>query len=312
MPEFLLQDNVWLYSLFGAIVVVFLIVDLGVFQRKAHIMSTRSAFWQSVFWVAISMAFAVLIYFQRGPDDTLDFVSAYLMEKSLSVDNIFVFLLILIYFKVDTKYYHKVLYYGIVGAIIFRAIFIFVGIFLISHFHWVLYIFGAILIYTGVKMLQTDREKDFNPEGNPVYRLLNKYLRFSTQTEVSSLTVKEDGKRYFTILFLVVMLIETTDIVFALDSIPAVFSISQDPFIIYTSNIFAVMGLRAMFFLLIGVIRKFKYFQQGISFILMFIGVKMLLELFDFKLPTVISLAVILVMLSSSILLSVIFKAKDN
>jgi len=245
-------------------------------------------------------------------ENAYEFLSAYLMEKALSVDNIFVFILILGYFKVDEIYYHKILFYGIIGAIVFRAIFIGIGGALVHEFHWILYLFGLLLIITGFKMLFTDKETTFEPEKNFVYRLLKKYLRFTSQDSGGKLFFKIDNKIYFTTTFLVIALIETTDIVFALDSIPACFAISQNEFIIYTSNIFAVLGLRAMFFLLIGVINRFKYLQHGISLILIFIGAKMLLEWFDIEIPVNISLLIILVVLAISIVVSWVISARDK
>ena len=295
-----------LFLIFSAVIVLFLVVDLGLFQKKAHTISFKNALWQTIFWVTVSLSFGILIYFNRGKDPAEQYITAYLMEWSLSVDNIFVFLLILTYFGTDEKYYHKVLYFGILGAIVFRGLFITIGIALINQFHWILYIFGVILIVTGIKMVFSDRQQKFTPEKNLVYRLLKRYFHFSDEIKGGKFFGRIDGKFGLSTLLLVVLLIETTDIIFALDSIPAVFAISQDPFIIYTSNIFAVMGLRAMFFLLSGIINKFRFLKQGISFILVFIGVKMLLEIFEYKLPTIFALYIILAMLLSSILMSVL------
>lgn len=310
----------WLFLIFGLVVTIFLIIDLGVFQKNAHKITVKSALYQSIFWVVISLSFAALIYYLDNPEEgahsnhenAYEFLSAYLMEKALSVDNIFVFILILSYFKVDEIYYHKILFYGIIGAIFFRAIFIGVGGALIHEFHWILYLFGLLLIITGFKMLFTDKETKFEPEKNFVYRILKRYLRFTSQDSAGKLFFKIDSKIYFTTTFLVIALIETTDIVFALDSIPACFAISQNEFIVYTSNIFAVLGLRAMFFLLVGVINRFKYLQHGISLILIFIGSKMLLEWFDIKIAVNVSLLIILLVLIISIIVSWVISARDK
>lgn len=312
-----------LFALFALIIVGFLVIDLGFFQRKAHKISLKSAAWQSAFWVSISLSFAILIYYfyQDDPSVTttaraqvpaIEYLSAYLMEWSLSVDNIFVFIIILRYFNVKEEYYHKVLYYGILGAIIFRALFISIGVVLVENFHWVLYIFGVILLITGYKMLRKKPDDQFKPAESFMYRFLTRHFRFCEDDAGGKFTILKEGKRYCTPLLLVILMIETTDILFALDSIPAVFAISQDRFIIYTSNIFAVMGLRAMFFLLIGIIDKFKYLQQGISLILIFIGTKVLLEIFDIHIPTFVSFVVILVMLSGAIVLSAARGRKDR
>ncbi len=310
IENFILEN--WLMILFGAIIVLFIVVDLGFAQRKVEKIRFRSAALQSIFWVSISLGFGALIIINKGGEKGAQFFSAYLMEWSLSVDNIFVFLLILTYFNIEDKYYHKVLFYGILGAIIFRGIFISIGIVLINEFEWILYIFGGILIFTGLKMLFMKKDDKFNPEKNLVYRFLNKRFRFTDDDDTGTFYKRIDNKIYLTPMFLVLALIETSDIIFALDSIPAVFAITQDSFIVYSSNIFAVMGLRAMFILISGVIDKFKYLQQGISFILVFIGVKMLMEMdfIGYHLPTKISLCIILLMIGSSILLSVIKPGK--
>lgn len=305
-----LSAQQWLFAVFGAIVLVFLTIDLVILQKNPHKVSFKSALWQTLFWLGLAMSFAVLIYFFDDKELAFQFVSAYLMEESLSVDNMFVFILILTYFKVPEKYFHRVLFFGVFGAIVFRGIFIVAGSLLIKEFHWILYVFGALLIITGLKMLFTNKSSEFNPGKNWVYKFLTKHLRFTHQETEGKFYIFQHGKIYFTQLFLVVALIETTDIIFAIDSIPAVFAISQNQFIIYTSNIFAVMGLRALFFLLSGMVDKFHFLQQGISFILMFIGVKMLLEIVDYKMPTQYSLAVIVMMLASSIVLSLVLPDK--
>lgn len=303
-----------------------MVVDLGLFHKQAHKITTRSALYQSIFWVSISTVFGVLIYFGgpyahiengvavalQGSDAAVLYFSTYLTEYALSVDNIFVILLILKYFKVDETYYHKVLFWGILGAIIFRAIFIFVGAILIHKFHWILYIFGVFLIYSGIRIYFEDGDEKIEPEKNPILKICRKYLPISATDNGGQFFFKEGGKLFFTPLFLVIILIETTDLIFAVDSIPAAFAITQNEFLIYTSNIFAVMGLRAMFFLLAGIIDKFYLLQKGLSIILFFIGAKMLLEIFHIDLNVYLSFTVIIATLTLSIVFSVIIPRKEK
>lgn len=302
------QSILWI--IFATIVAGFLIVDLGFLNRKAHKISTKSALLQSAFWVGISLVFAGLIFNMLGHIKAVEFLSAYLTEKMLSVDNLFVILLIFSFFKLDEKYHHKVLFWGIMGAVVFRALFIGVGSIIIEQFTWVLYIFGAILLYTGIKLFAEKKEEHVDFDRNPVMRYAKKFLRFTPNVHGGHFLVKEDGKWHFTTMFMVLLLVESTDIIFAVDSIPAAFSITQDPFIVFTSNIFAVMGLRALFFLVENILHKFHHLQKGLSFILIFIGLKMLAGIFHFHLSPVISFAVILSVLALSLILSVIFPKK--
>ena len=303
-----------LFGVFAFIIVLFLVLDLGLFHRKAAKTTTKSALYQSIFWVFISTLFGFFIYKSEGPDHAIEYFSAYLTEYALSVDNIFVILLILKYFQVKEEYYHKTLFWGILGAIVFRGIFIFVGAILIHKFHWILYIFGVLLIYSGIRIYFEDGDQSIEPEKNPVMRLCRKYLPMSKEEHAGSFLVKENGRLAFTPLFLVIVLIETTDLIFAVDSIPAAFAITQNEFLVYTSNIFAVMGLRAMFFLLAGIIDKFYLLQKGLSIILFFIGAKMLMEIFDLHVGVYTSFAVIIATLTLSIVFSVIIprKVKDE
>ena len=301
-----------LFSVFAIIIVVFLAVDLGVFNRKAHLISTRSALWQSIFWVIISVAFGYAIYlFDGGTQASLEYFSAYLTEYALSVDNVFVILIILRYFVVEQIYYHKILFWGILGAVVFRAIFIFAGAVLVGHFYWILYIFGVFLVYTGIKIYFEESDDEIDPGKNILLKLSKKYLRID-DVQDGRFFYRRDGKQYFTTLFLVIILIETTDIIFAVDSIPAAFAITQSEFLIYTSNIFAVLGLRAKFFLLAGIIDKFYLLQKGLSAVLIFIGSKMLLEIIDVHVPISLSFTIIIGTLTLSILLSLMFPEKSN
>jgi tellurite resistance protein TerC len=297
-----------LFAAFGAVILIFLALDLGLFHKTAHKITTRSALYQSIFWVIIATIFGVFIYLydDTGFEGMMEYFSAYLTEYALSVDNIFVILLILKYFQVKEEYYHKILFWGILGAVVFRAIFIFVGALLIHKFHWILYVFGVFLIYSGIRIYFEDDDEKIEPEKNPILRLCRKYLPMAQYEHGSNFVVREGGKMVFTSLFLVIVLIETTDLIFAVDSIPAAFAISQNEFIIYTSNIFAVMGLRAMFFLLSGVIDKFYLLQKGLSIILFFIGAKMLLDIWDIHFPPFLSFTVIIATLTLSIIFSIL------
>jgi tellurite resistance protein TerC len=254
----------------------------------------------------------VYLYDEGGLDASVEYFSAYLTEYALSVDNIFVILLILKYFSVKDEYYHKILFWGILGAVMFRGVFIFVMGYWIARFHWILYVFGVFLIYSGIKIYFEDSEEKIDPEKNPILRLCRKYLPITKDEIGGKFLVSIDHKWMFTPLFLVVILVETTDLIFAVDSIPAAFAITQNEFLVYTSNIFAVMGLRAMFFLLAGIIDKFYLLQKGLSIILFFIGAKMLLEIFDILVDPVLSFAVIIATLTLSIIFSVIVPRKEE
>lgn len=303
----------YLYGLFGVIVVTFLVIDLGILHKDAKVISQKSALLQSAFWVSISLVFAGIIYYVSDePGDSFIFLSAYFAEKALSVDNIFVIILILRYFRVEESYYHKVLFWGILGALVFRGVFIFLGDLLIEQYHWILYIFGAFLIYSGVKIYFDEDDIEIEPEKNPFIRFARKFLKVTKSNYGGKFFFRRGGALYFTPLFLVVMLIESTDLIFAVDSIPVAFGITRNEFLIYTSNIFAVMGLRAMFFLLANVMHKFHLLQKGLSFVLIFIGVKMLLEYFDIEIAPIYSFAVVIFFLVASILLSLVIKAPED
>jgi tellurite resistance protein TerC len=302
------QTGLWI--LFGIIIVGFLALDLGYFNRKVHKVELSSAVNQSLFWVAISLGFGFLIFLFLSKELAAEFLSAYVTEKMLSVDNLFVIMLIFSYFKLEEKYHHRVLFWGIMGAIVFRAIFIGFGSLIISQFHWVLYIFGALLLYTGIKLLRDKKEEHVDFEKNHIIKWARKLLPFSPNHHNGHFITKEGGKTVLTSLFLIMLLVEGTDIIFAVDSIPAVFAISQHPFIVFTSNIFAIMGLRALFFLIESVLHKFHHLQKGLAFILLFIGLKMLSGIFEVHISSILSFGIIVGALGVSMVLSVIFPKK--
>ncbi|UXX80705.1 TerC family protein [Reichenbachiella carrageenanivorans] len=318
-------NEVLLFSVFGIVIILFLIVDLGLVHKGPAKITQKDALIQTIFWIFISTVFGVLIYFfGGGPEDALEYFSAYVTEKALSVDNIFVILLILRYFKVKDEYYHDILFWGILGAIVFRAIFIFLGALLIGEFHWILYIFGIFLVYSGIKIFNEDEDMEIEPEKNLLTRWAKKILPISNSDRGGRFVFRENGKLWFTPLFLVILLIESTDLIFAVDSIPAAFAITQNEFVIYTSNIFAVMGLRAMFFLLANTLDKFYLLQKGLSVVLIFIGVKMLMEMSIIQkafqligiehahIPIIWSFIVIMAALTFSIVLSIMFPQPET
>jgi tellurite resistance protein TerC len=293
---------------FNVFVILMLALDLGVFHRKAHVIKIKEALLWSGFWIALALLFNLGIYFWRGPETALEFLTGYLIEKSLSVDNLFVFLLIFSYFDVPPLYQHKILFWGILGALIMRAIFIAVGITLIQAFHWILYLFGIFLIFTGIK-LALHKKREIHPERNPVIRIFRRLMPVSDQYEGDQFIVKKGRQYLFTPLFLVLLMIETTDVIFAVDSIPAILAITLDPFIVYTSNVFAILGLRALYFALAGLMRLFHHLHYGLSAILVLVGIKMLLADI-YKIPTVIALGLIAVILLTSIVGSVLLPRK--
>lgn len=300
------------YSIFGGLVVIALIFDLGLLSKKNTNITIRKALWQTIFWVSLALAFMAYVWFEYDQKTAIEYLSAYLTEWSLSIDNIFVFILIFSYFGMKEAYYARVLLIGILMAIVFRVIFITVGIALVERFGWLLYIFGAVLVITGVKMFAAKASEEVNLSENKVYNFLRKLLPLVHDDGGGRFTVRRDGKKYYTSIFVVVVMLATTDIVFALDSIPAVFGISTHRVVIYTSNIFAVLGLRSLFFLLRGAVGKFAYLQQGIAIVLVFIGLKMLVEFFNIHVPVVISLLVILVCLVTSIVYSMSVTIKEE
>ncbi len=293
------------YLFFGIILIVAIVFDLGLLSKKSSIVSVKKAMYQTIFWVSLAMIFFGFIWYEMGQVVAIEYLSAYLMEWSLSLDNIFVFILIFGFLKIPTSHVARALLIGILMAIIFRIVFITVGVVLVEKFSWLLYVFGAFLLYTGIKIFAVKHDTEYSPATNPVYRILVKIINIDYAEESGKFIIKKNGKRFFTNMFIVIILLATTDIVFALDSIPAVFAISQNKLVIYTSNIFAVLGLRSLFFLLKGAVNKFAYLQQGIAIVLIFIGLKMLAEIIHIKVPVFISLIVIIICLTGSIAYSV-------
>lgn len=296
------------WAAFVAFVIVMLVLDLTVFHRGSREVRFRSAVAWSAFWIALAAAFAVLVYFWRGRAPALDFVTGYLIEESLSVDNLFVFLLIFRYFKVPGHYQHKVLFWGIIGALVMRLVFIVLGVALIHRFEWITYLFGAFLVYTGAKLFRSE-EVDVRPEGNPVLRWVRKFVPVTPGYVKGKFFVRENGL-YATPLLLVLIVIETTDVLFATDSIPAVLAITHDPFIVFTSNVFAILGLRSLYFALAGMMELFHFLHYGLAVILSFIGLKMLVSHY-YSIPTHIALAVVGLVLAASVLASVAFPKKQ-
>jgi len=293
------------YLIFGAVVVIALIFDLGLLSKKNSHITLKKALWQTVLWVSLAVVFMFFVWFEYGQKIAIEYLSAYLTEWSLSIDNIFVFILIFSFFGVKETYYARVLLIGILTAIVLRVIFITVGIALVERFEWLLYIFGGILVITGVRMFSAKHEEEPNLSENKVYNLLRRVVPLVPDDGDGKFTVIRDGKKYYTSIFAVVIMLATTDVVFALDSIPAVFGISTHRVVIYTSNIFAVLGLRSLFFLLRGAVGKFAYLQQGIAIVLVFIGLKMLAEIFHVHIPVFISLLVIVICLTAAIVYSI-------
>lgn len=299
------MGNVWLWVGFNLFVLAMLALDLGVFHRKSHAVSTREAAVWSLVWVGLALTFNAALYFWQGSVVALEFLTGYIIEKSLSVDNIFVFLMIFAYFQVPAAYQHRVLFWGIIGALIMRGLFIAAGAALITKFAWIIYVFGGFLVLTGIKMAMPHKA-EVHPENNPFIKLVCRYFPVTERYEGDRFFLRRAGKLMATPLFLVLIMVESTDLIFALDSIPAIFGVTRDPFVVYTSNVFAILGLRALYFLLAGVMNLFCYLKQGLAAILVFIGGKMLIYEF-YHLPVSISLAVVFSILTISVLASVWF-----
>ena len=314
-----MDTPIWLWIGFNVFVLAMLALDLGVFHRKAHAVSGKEALAWSLVWISLALVFNAIIYFywdRMAPESTytnrdaaLAFFTGYLIEKSLSVDNIFVFILIFSFFAVPAAYQHRVLFWGILGALIMRGALIAVGAALLEQFHWIIYIFGAFLIFTGVRMA-LQRDENIQPDKNPLVKFFRRFMPVTENFEKDKFFVRRAGRVLATPLFLILLVVESTDLVFAVDSIPAIFAVTQDPFIVYTSNVFAILGLRALYFLLADVMDTFQYLKFGLSAVLVFIGTKMVIVDF-YKIPIGISLGVVAGILTISILAS-LWKARKQ
>jgi tellurite resistance protein TerC len=309
--------NLYFWIGFHIFIFLMLALDLGVFHKKTHKVPVKEAIIWSAVWISLAILFSICIHLFIYPDPdlgktkALEFLTGYVIEYSLSVDNIFVFILIFSYFKVDDRYQHKVLFWGILGALIMRAIFIFAGVALINRFHWIVIIFGLFLVFTGIRMM-FQREAPADPEKNPIVRFFRKFLPVTHEFHGDRLFIKQNRRIYATPLFLVLVVIETSDLIFAVDSIPAILAISKDTFIVYTSNIFAILGLRSLYFAVAGIMGYFRYLKIGLAFVLTFVGLKMLLAFFHFEIPIVLSLVIIISILLISILSSLFIKPKEE
>ena len=304
-----LSGSTWLWLGFSIFIVTMLSLDLGLFNRKAHTITYREASIWSCVWVTLALIFGGLVFYHQGWDLGLRFLTGYLIELSLSVDNLFVFLLIFSYFKVPARFQHRVLFWGVMGALIMRLTMIFIGAALIQRFHWIIYIFGAFLVYTGIKMFRHD-EIEIQPDQNIAVRLVTRFLPITRHYDEEKFFTTVNGKRTGTLLLLVLIVVEVTDLVFAVDSIPAIFAITTNTFIVYTSNVFAILGLRSMYFLLAGVVEKFRFLRIGLAIVLTFIGVKMLVTALGLHLPIWLSLIFVAVVLSGSVVASLLIPPK--
>jgi tellurite resistance protein TerC len=294
----------WLWTGFLAFVLAMLALDLGVFHRKSHKVSLKEALAWTAVWIVLALLFNVGLWRWRGSEPAMEFLAGYLIEKALSVDNIFVFVMIFNFFRVPASYQHKVLFWGILSALVMRAIFIAAGITLLEHFHWLIYVFGAFLIITGIKMAVV-KDKEIHPERNPVLRLFRRLVPVTDDYEGDRFFVRRDSRLWATPMFVTLLFVELTDLIFAVDSIPAILAITQDTFIVYTSNVFAILGLRALYFALAGVMQLFRYLNYGLALILVFVGVKMsLVNLY--KMPVAGSLSVVAAILAVSVLVSLL------
>jgi tellurite resistance protein TerC len=299
--------SIYFWIGFHVFIFFMLALDLGVFHKKTHKVPVKEAVIWTIVWVTLSLLFNILVYYKFGKTFALEYLTGYVIEYSLSVDNIFVFILIFSYFAVKDEYQHRVLFWGIIGALVMRGIFIFAGVALINRFHWIVIIFGAFLVFTGIRMLfQKDAAVD--PDKNPIVRFFKRFLPVTDTYHGKNFFIKKNRRLYATPLFLVLLIIETSDLIFAVDSIPAILAVSKHPFIVYTSNIFAIMGLRSLYFALSGIMGLFRYLKVGLAFVLTFVGVKMLLAFIHIEIPILLSLGVIISILLFSVLASVYIK----
>ena len=308
----MIEPAIWKWGLFNLFIVLLLVFDLSVLNRKSHEVSLKEALGWSAFWIALALLFGGGVWYFGGHGKALEFFTGYVIEYSLSVDNIFVFILIFGYFSVNPVHRHKVLFWGILGALVMRGLMILVGVSLIHRFEWIIYIFGAFLIFTGIRMLFQNEDNKVDPSKNILVRLLRKIMPVTDDYHGGNFFVKMDGRRFATPLLIVLLVIETTDLIFATDSIPAILAISRDPFIVYTSNVFAILGLRALYFAVAGVIDLFCYLRYVLSVILAFVGIKMLLSHTVYKIPTGWALLIIVGLLAGAIIASLLWPLEEK
>jgi len=303
--------SIYFWIGFHIFIFLMLALDLGVFHKHTHKVPVKEAVIWSIVWISLAMTFNLFVFLEFGKTKALEFLTGYVIEYSLSVDNIFVFILIFSYFAVKDQYQHKILFWGIIGALVMRGVFIFAGVALITRFHWIVIIFGGFLVFTGIRML-FQKETEIDPEKNPIVRFFKRFLPVTDTLHGDKLFVRQNHRLYATPLFLVLLIIETSDLIFAVDSIPAILAISQDRFIVYTSNIFAIMGLRSLYFAIAGIMGYFRFLKIGLAFVLTFVGLKMLAAYFNLEIPIVLSLVIIITILVISILASVVIKENDR
>lgn len=304
-----MEVNIFIWIGFLLFVFAILAVDLGIFHKKSHEVKIKEALIWSAVWISLALAFNYGIYHFMGKEKAVEFLTGYVIEKSLSIDNLFVFIMIFSFFNVEAKYQHKILFWGIIGALILRAIFIFAGVGLINKFHWIIYLFGAFLLFTGFKML-FQKDEPIEPDKNVLVKFFKRFFTVTEQNHGDKFFVKQNAKWAATPLFIVLIMIEFTDLIFAVDSIPAIIAISKDTFIIFTSNVFAILGLRALYFALAGITKYFYYLKYGLSTILVFVGLKMIIVDF-YKVTSGLSLLIIMGILLTSILLSILLPQKE-
>lgn len=305
-----MQTHLIPWILFTLFIVVMLAIDLGIFNRKDHEVKVKEALVWSGVWVGLALAFNAGLYFWKGQETAIQFFTGYVIEKSLSIDNIFIFLQVFAYFSVPAIYQHKILFWGVLGAIVMRAVFIVAGVALISKFHWIIFVFGAFLVFTGVKMVFA-KNKEIHPEKNPLIRVLRRFMPVTNDYEGGKFLIRRNGIIMATPLMVVLLVIETTDVIFAVDSIPAILAVTTDPFIVFSSNLFAIMGLRSLFFALAGVVKRFHYIHYGLAAILVFVGVKMLVSDL-YKLPSAAALAAVAAKLALSMIASVLWPRRPQ
>jgi tellurite resistance protein TerC len=299
------MHQIGLWVGFNVFVLAMLALDLGVFHRQAHVVKLKESLVWTAVWVLLALVFNAGVWYYAGSQKALEFLTGYLIEKSLSVDNVFVFALLFSYFAVPALYQHKVLFCGVLGALVMRAVMIVLGTALITKFTWVVYIFGGFLVLTGIKMI-VKREEEIHPERNPVVRWFKKLMPITNDYRAHHFFVEQDGRRWATPLFVVLLLVEVSDLIFAVDSIPAIFAVTKDPFIVYTSNVFAILGLRSLYFALAGVMDKFHYLKIGLGVVLAFVGVKMLLAHTAYKIDTLLALGIVVGVLAVSVIASLL------